>query len=130
MPSLMNLSSNSLSEKIIGVAIDVHGELGPGLLESTYEACLAYELNTKNIKFERQVSIPINYKNSVIHENAYRIDFLVEKEIIIEVKAVEMLVKVHESQLLTYMRLSKIHVGLLINFNVPLLRNGIKRKLM
>jgi GxxExxY protein len=115
-----------LSNTIIGCAIEVHRNLGPGLLESTYEQCLAYELSLKNIKFKTQVSLPIIYKDIKL-DCGYRVDFLVEDKLIVELKSVEKLLNIHEAQLLTYLNLSKIKIGLLINFNVKLLKNGIKR---
>ena len=115
-----------LSEKIIGAAIEVHRELGPGLLESTYEACLAHELNLQNIKAVRQRKQPIHYKGLEIDE-AYRIDVIVEDQIILELKVVDKLNDIHLAQLLTYLKLSGCSLGYLINFNVPLLKNGIRR---
>ena len=117
---------NALTERIIGAAIEVHKALGPGLLESAYEECLAYEFAVANISFERQVPLPVRYK-SVELECGYRLDFLVEKTVVLELKAVEVLHAIYEAQLLTYLRLGGWPVGLLINFNVPVLRKGIKR---
>lgn len=117
---------NELSEKIIGAAIEVHRELGPGLLESTYEACLAHELNLQGIKAVRQQKQPIHYKGLEIDE-AYRIDVIVEDRIILELKVVDQLNDIHLAQLLTYLKLSGCSLGYLINFNVPLLKNGIRR---
>ena len=117
---------NKLSEIIIGSAIDVHRELGPGLLESTYEACLVYELAQKNIKFEQQKSLPVKYRGIII-DCGYRIDLLVEYKIIVELKAIERLEPIHKAQLLTYLKLTGCKIGLLINFNVKLLKNGIIR---
>ena len=117
---------DKLSNRAIGCAIEVHKELGPGLLESTYEKCLAKELALAKISFELQKPLPISYKG--IHLNCgYRIDLLIEKQLIIELKAVESLMPIHEAQLLTYMKLSNISIGLLINFNEMLLKDGIKR---
>ena len=115
-----------LTHAIIGAAIEVHRELGPGLLEATYEACLAFELASRGLAVERQVGLPVVYKGQQI-ECGYRLDLVVEKRAVIEVKAVEALSRVHEAQILTYLRLSGIHVGLLINFNVRLLKAGIVR---
>jgi len=120
------MNFDKLSNKIIGCAIEVHKELGPGLLESTYEQCLARELSLAKIKFEIQIPLPVIYKG--VHlDCGYRIDLLVEKQLILELKAVDNLLPVHEAQILTYMKLSGISTGLLINFNVELLRKGIKR---
>lgn len=117
---------NQLTEKIIGAAIEVHKALGPGLLESAYEGCLAHELSLANISFERQVPLPVVYKSLQI-DCGYRLDFLVEKVVVLELKAVEGLQPIHEAQLLTYLKLGGWPTGLLINFNVPVLRKGIKR---
>jgi len=115
-----------LSNKTLGLALEVHKNLGPGLLESTYKQCLAYELYQASINFEMEVNLPVKYKTVNI-SCAYRIDLLIENKIILELKNVEKLLPVHEAQLLTYMKLSQIHIGLLINFNEKYLRNGIKR---
>ncbi len=115
-----------LGEKIIGAAIEVHRELGPGLLESTYAACLAHELNLQGVKAVRQRKQPIFYKGLEIDE-AYRIDVIVEDKIILELKVVDELNNVHLAQLLTYLKLSGCSLGYLINFNVPLLKDGIRR---
>jgi len=117
---------NGLTEKIIGAAIEVHKLLGPGLLESAYEECLAHELSFANISFERQVPLPVIYKSLKL-DCGYRIDFLVEKTVVLELKAVEGIQPIHEAQLLTYLKLGGWPIGLLINFNVPVLRKGIKR---
>lgn len=111
---------------IIGSAISVHKELGPGLLESAYEACLAYELAGKDLKIERQKSLPITYRGIQL-DCGYRIDLLVEEKVIVEIKAVERMEPIHEAQLLSYLKLSGCEVGLLINFNVKILKNGIRR---
>jgi GxxExxY protein len=118
--------ANELSRIIIGAAIDVHRELGPGLLESTYEACLRYELEQSGLRVVQQLALPVVYKGIEI-DCGYRIDLLVEDNVLIELKAVEKLDKIHEAQILTYLKLSKRWLGLLINFNVALLKNGIKR---
>lgn len=115
-----------LTEQVIGLAIEVHRVLGPGLLESTYEECLCYELRTQNVEHQRQVPLPIRYKEIAL-EAGYRLDLVVGGRLIIELKAVERLLPVHDAQLLTYLRLSKIKVGLIMNFNVPALRQGIRR---
>ena len=117
---------DSLSNKIIGAAIEVHRLLGPGLLESAYEECLSKELDIRGIKVKRQVILPIEYKGIKI-ESAYRLDLLVEDKIILELKSVAAIEPIHESQLLTYLKLTKLWLGLVINFNVPLLKGGIKR---
>ena len=117
---------DELSNRVIGCAIEVHRTLGPGLLESTYEQCLAHELSLAGISFECQWPLPVEYKGKRL-ECGYRVDLLVEDRLIIELKAAQAIVGVHEAQLLTYMRLAQIEVGLLINFNVELLKTGIKR---
>ena len=122
--NIMNI--NEITEKIIGCAIEVHRELGPGLLESAYEECLIYELRKAGLNAERQVPVPIVYKEIKL-EYGYRIDILVEKLVIIELKTVEAFTPVHEAQILTYLKFGKIKTGLLINFDVTLLKNGIKR---
>jgi len=118
--------SEELTSSIIGAAIEVHKELGPGLLESTYERCLVYELTLRGIKAERQKTQPINYKGLELDEG-YRIDIFVEDEIILELKVVEAIKDVHKAQILTYLKLSNSKLGYLINFNVPLLKDGIHR---
>jgi GxxExxY protein len=115
-----------LSKQVIGCAIEVHRELGPGLMESVYQHCLAYELNLKGIQFELQKSMPVEYKG-VLVDCGYRLDLLVDGRIIVELKAVAALEPIHDAQILTYMKLAKVKIGLLINFNVPLLREGIRR---
>jgi GxxExxY protein len=117
---------NQITQKIIGCAIEVHKTLGPGLLESVYEECLAYELFSQRLLVERQVPLPVIYKNIEL-ECGYRIDILVENSVIIELKSIEELMPVHEAQILTYMKLTNKEVGLLINFNVNLLKEGIVR---
>lgn len=118
-----------LTKKIIGSAIEVHKVLGPGLLESAYEECLVYELKNAGLKAERQIPVPIAYKEVKL-EMGYRIDILVEDTVIIELKAVEALTKVHEAQILTYLKFAGKKVGLLINFNVLLLKDGIQRYIL
>lgn len=117
---------DSLSESLIGAAIEVHKHLGAGLLESAYEECLCYELTQRKIAFRRQVELPISYKNIKLDAN-YRIDLIIENSLLLELKSVEKLLPIHEAQLLTYMKLSNVSTGLLINFNVPVLKNGLKR---
>ena len=118
---------NRVTERVIGAAIEVHRELGPGLLESTYEAALFYELGLQGLSAVRQVSLPIRYKDLEILE-AYRLDLVVENAVVIEVKNVETLLPIHSAQLLTYLKMSKKHLGLLINFNSVRLVDGIKRQ--
>ena len=118
--------SNSLTEKIIGCAINVHRALGPGLLESAYEECLCYELADHNIGFQRQVPLPLVYRGVKL-DCGYRIDLVVEDLVIIEIKTVERFAPIHEAQLLSYLKLYNKHLGLLINFHVPVLKSGIKR---
>ncbi|MFT4552522.1 MAG: GxxExxY protein [Chlamydiales bacterium] len=115
-----------LTSDIIGAAIEVHRHLGPGLLESTYEACLSYELRIRGLKVEQQKSMPIIYKD-VMLECGYRLDLIVENQVIVEIKSVKELAPVHEAQLLSYLKLRGGGRGLLINFNVKLLKNGIRR---
>lgn len=121
-----SLILNSLTQKIIHSAIRVHRCLGPGLLESAYEACLTHDLSGMHLKVERQKELPIQFEN-VRLECGYRVDLLVEKQIILEIKAIEHVLPVHKAQLLSYLRLSGCKVGLLINFHVVLLRAGIFR---
>lgn len=117
---------NKLSKEVIGAAIEVHGTLGPGLLEMTYELSLQHELQLRGLTSERQVKLPIQYKGLIVPE-AYRIDLLVEKSLVIEIKTVEALLPVHTAQLLTYLKMSNNHLGLLINFHNVRLTDGIKR---
>ena len=120
------MRTNDLTQQIIAAAIDVHRELGPGLLESTYEACLVFELAERGLQVERQKALPVTYKGVRI-DCGYRIDLLVEGQVIVELKAVQALDPIHEAQLLSYLKLSGCHVGLLINFNVKLLKEGLRR---
>ncbi len=117
---------DELTERVIGCAIEVHKALGPGLLESTYERCLAKELSEAGIMFESQAPLPVKYKGEQL-DCGYRIDLLIEKNLVVELKAVDELSAVHKAQILTYMKLLNAKVGLLINFNKKLLKNGIKR---
>lgn len=117
---------NDITRRIIASAIEVHRTLGPGLLESTYAPCLHYELAARNLRFAAQRAIPIVYKETCF-EASYRVDLIVEDLVVIEVKAVAALLPVHQAQLLTYMQLTECPVGLLINFNVPRLMDGVKR---
>ncbi|MBZ9650485.1 GxxExxY protein [Psychroflexus montanilacus] len=119
---------NDLATKIIGAAIEVHRQLGPGLLESTYETCLAYELKQIGLNLQQQVALPVIYKEVRLNAD-YSIDLLVENKIIIEIKSVEVLADIHTAQLLTYLKLKDLKLGLLINFNEVLLKNGLKRVL-
>ena len=120
------METNDLTGKIIGCSIEVHKLLGPGLLESAYEECLAYELINSGLNIERQKAVPVVYKNIKL-DCGYRIDILVENKVIIELKTVDVFNPVHEAQILTYMKFAEKNLGLLINFNVLLLKNGIKR---
>jgi GxxExxY protein len=117
---------NDISRKIIGAAIEVHKHLGPGLLESAYEECLCCELDLRGIEFKRQVPLPLNYKGLNL-DCGYRLDLLVEDKIIVELKTVETVAPIHEAQMLTYLKVRDKRVGLIINFNVRLLVDGIKR---
>ena len=126
---MSNLNIDQLSNKIIGLAIEVHRNLGPGLLESVYQQCLAYELSNANIKFELEKPIPVKYKNININ-CAFRADLIVDDRIILELKTVEKILPIHEAQLLTYLKLTGIKLGIILNFNVLLLKNGIKRMIL
>ena len=117
---------DELTGKVIGCAIEVHRSLGPGLLESAYEKCLSFELLANNIHHYVQKELPVKYKGINL-DCGYRIDLLIEEKLIVELKSVDAILPVHEAQLLTYMKLAKINTGLLINFNVSLLKKGIKR---
>jgi GxxExxY protein len=120
---------NNLTGQIIGAAIEVHKALGPGLLESVYEECLSHEFNLRRIQYERQYPIPVKYKGVQL-DCGYRIDLLVENLVILELKSLDSLEPVHEAQILTYLKLAGRKIGLLINFNVPMLRDGIKRLIL
>lgn len=117
---------NQITEKIIGCAIEVHKSLGPGLLESAYEECLVFELNKKGLKVDRQLAVPVVYKDIKL-DCGYRLDILVENTVVVELKVVDAINPVHEAQILTYMKFANKNIGLLINFNVVALKNGIKR---
>ena len=123
------LKYENLTKQVLGAAIEVHRELGPGLLESAYEECLCHELNLRQLRFERQVSIPVLYKGIKL-DCGYKLDILVEQTVILELKCVEKITPVHEAQLLTYMKLLNKPVGFILNFNVPVLRAGIVRKVL
>jgi len=120
------MQDKDLSHAIIGAAIEIHQRLGPGLLEAVYEECLAREFVLRTIPFERQKPIPLVYKDLKL-ECGYRLDFLVSGRIVVEIKSIEAIAPIHESVMLTYLRLSESPVGLLINFNVPILKDGIRR---
>jgi len=122
----MTKELNRITETVIGAAIAVHRELGPGLLESAYEACLVYELAEQGLAVERQKALPVKYRGVKV-DCGYRIDLLVEGKVIIKLKAVARLEPIHEAQLLSYLKLSGCKVGLLINFNVKVLKNGVRR---
>ena len=120
------MNMNQLSSKIIGAAIEVHKTLGPGLLESAYEECLCHELSIQGLLFEKQKPLSIDYKGKKL-DCGYRLDIVVEKAVIIELKSCEKIEPIHKAQLLTYLKLSGLNLGLILNFNVPLLRDGIVR---
>jgi len=123
------LQRSDITEQIIGAAIEVHRVLGPGLLESAYESCLCDELKAEGVNFRRQVDLPVNYKGRVL-DCGYTIDLLVEDAVVVELKSIEKIAPIHEAQLLTYLRLSGHRVGLLINFNVPILIKGVVRRVL
>ncbi|HMS00414.1 MAG TPA: GxxExxY protein [Anaerolineales bacterium] len=123
------LLEKELTDKIIGAAIEVHKVLGPGLLESSYQVCLEHESELRKMLFEHRVKLPVKYKGIEL-DAGYEIDLIYDKRVIVELKAVERVIPVHEAQLLTYMRLTGIRVGLLINFNVPVLKDGIFRRVL
>jgi len=118
-----------LTRAIRGAAMEVHQAIGPGLLESAYEECLSHELNLRGLRFQRQVPLPVVYKNVKL-DCGYRLDIVVEDKVILELKSVEEITPLHKAQLLTYLRLSGKKVGLLINFNVPLIKDGITRMVL
>jgi GxxExxY protein len=123
------LKFDKLSKRVIGCAIEVHRNLGPGLLESTYEQCLAHELKCAGIPFMLQHPLPVNY-NGVKLDCGYRVDLFVDNKIIVELKSVDKILPIHQAQLLTYMKLARIKIGLLMNFNVRFMKNGIKRMVL
>jgi GxxExxY protein len=123
------LLHEQITEGVLGAAIEVHSTLGPGLLESVYEECLAHEFWLRRIEFQRQTSLPLSYKG-ILLDCGYRMDFVVEDAVVIELKCVERILPVHEAQLLTYLRLSRKRVGLLLNFQVSVLREGIVRMIL
>ncbi len=120
------MTINELTGLVIGAAIEVHKALGPGLLESAYEKCLSIELNERNVAHERQKELLVEYKGRKL-DCGYRLDLMFPGKLIVELKACESLMPIHEAQLMTYLKLTKIQTGLLINFNVPVLKDGIKR---
>jgi len=120
------MSINQLSEKVIGLCVEIHRNLGPGLLESAYEECLCYELSKAGIQFERQKPVSVKYKE-VNLDCGFRIDVLVDQQLIVELKSVEKVLPIHEAQIITYLKISDIRVGLLINFNSVILIKGLKR---
>lgn len=121
--------ADKLSNQVIGLAIDVHRELGPGLLESAYQQCLAFELSRHEIPFQLEKEVPVQYKEIQL-DCGFRADLIVDDCLVLELKAVEKLLPIHEAQLLTYLKLTEIRLGLLINFNVRLLKDGIKRMVL
>jgi GxxExxY protein len=120
------VEENEIGQRVLGLAIKVHKAIGPGLLESAYEACLAYELAKAEMSFERQLLLPLNYAGTVI-EQGYRLDILVMRKVVIEIKTVDKLVDVHRAQLLSYLKLGGYRLGYLLNFNVSTMRDGIIR---
>lgn len=120
------MNINQLSSKIIGAAIEVHKILGPGLLESAYEECLCHELSIQGVSFERQKSLSIDYKGKRL-DCGYRLDMVVENAVVLELKSCEKIEPIHKAQLLTYLKLLELKLGLILNFNVPLMRDGIVR---
>lgn len=127
--AMPKLRYEELTEKILGAAIEVHKALGPGLLESAYEECLCHECNLRGLRFERQIKVPVVYKGINL-DCGYQLDLMVENTVILELKAVERITSIHEAQLLTYLKLMNKPVGFIINFNVPVLRAGIVRKVL
>ncbi|MCA9105882.1 MAG: GxxExxY protein [Planctomycetales bacterium] len=122
----MTMEQEEITGRVIGCAIEVHRQLGPGLLESAYEKCLAFELRENGIQFQRQLPMPVEYKETRL-ECGYRIDFLIEEKLIVELKSAKQLIGLDEAQLLTYMKLAKVKLGLLMNFNETRLKSGIRR---
>lgn len=120
------MDENQISNLVIGCAIEVHRVLGPGLLESAYETCLTYELRQKGLTVQQQIPMPVIYKEVKL-EHGYRMDLLVERRVVVEIKSVDFISDVHEAQLLTYLKLGDHRLGLILNFNTQMLKNGIKR---
>ena len=125
----MEVQTTELGRKVLGAAIEVHSDLGPGLLESIYERCMAEELKACGICFEEQVAVPIRYRSAVL-DCAYRVDFVVNGELLLELKAVERTLPIHDAQILTYLKLMKLRQGFLLNFNVRRMKDGIKSFLL
>ena len=123
---MSTMKINEITRAVIGAAIEVHRTLGPGLLESVYEECLCHELSLRKIPFERQKELPLRYKGFTL-AGGFRLDVLAADQVVVEVKTVESLLPIHQAQMLTYMKMGGWKVGLLINFNVPILKKGIKR---
>jgi len=123
---MVTAEDNKISGEIVDSCLKIHRALGPGLLEKVYEECLFYELNQRGISYQKQKTLPVCYEKLIV-ENAFRLDLLVKDRIIVELKRIELVLPIHEAQILTYMKLTKIPLGLLINFNVPLIKDGIKR---
>jgi len=121
-----DMKINDLTKEVIGSAIEVHRALGPGLLESVYEVCLCHEMGLRGLHFERQKPLPVVFKEAKL-DLGFRLDLLVSNSVVVEIKAIEALLPVHEAQILTYLKLGGWNVGLLINFNVPVLKDGVKR---
>jgi GxxExxY protein len=122
----MSEDVNQLTEQIIGAAIEVHRELGPGLLESAYQRALAHEFRLRSVDFEEQLLCPVKYKDLII-DDAYRLDFLVNRAVVVELKTVDTLLDIHDAQVLTYLRFTRCHIGLLLNFRSTTLTRGLKR---
>jgi GxxExxY protein len=120
------VDENAIGERVLGCALRVHKALGPGLLESVYESCLALELDEAGLMYDRQLTLPVSYKG-VVFETGYRLDLLVERKVVLEIKAIETIAPVHRAQLLSYLRLGEFRLGYLLNFNVALMKNGIIR---
>ena len=120
-----SVQTDSLAREVIGAAIEVHKHLGPGFIESVYEEALAFELTARNVRFERQQNISVVYKGQNIGNS--RLDFLIEKQLIVELKAVDSLLPIHHAQVISYLKTSQLQLGLLLNFNMPILKHGIKR---
>ena len=120
------MNINQLTSKIIGAAIEVHNILGPGLLESAYEECLSHELSIQGVSFEKQKPLSVDYKGKKL-DCGYRLDMVVENAVVLELKSCEKIEPIHKAQLLTYLKLSELNIGLILNFNVPLMRDGIVR---
>ena len=125
----MEIQTSPLGRLVIGAAIEVHSHLGPGLLESTYEHCLAHEMTLRGLTFERQVALPVIYKGTRL-DGGYRVDFVVDRQLVVELKAIDRLLPVHEAQVITYLRLLRVRQGLLINFNARLLTAGLRSLLL